>query len=452
MFRLEREGPLSAAPRERWNSRAGFVMAAVGSAVGLGNMWRFSYLAAEHGGAAFVVLYLGFTLIVGLPVLLAEFAVGRGAGRSPIPALEHFGGARWRWLGWLFVVTGFLILAYYGVIAGWTLRYALAGLGGFGANPGEFFAEVSTGGAAVAWQLGFMALTACVVVGGISKGIERVAVILMPALFVLLVFLALYAATLEGSSLGYRQYLNMNFAEIFDREVMVQAAGQAFFSLSLGMGAMLTFASYLDRGHDLKSESVVVAASDFGVAFLAGLVVFPLIFAFGLQADVSGSTVGALFITLPRAFAEMGAAGTVVGVLFFLGLAVGALTSAVSLLEVVVSSAIDGLGWSRVRATFVLAAVTAALGIPAALDLDWLGLMDQVAGNLFLVFGGLLLSLLVGWRMADPIGVASEGANSTAWFSAWRWLLRFVVPIILVLVLLGSLSATLELVVAMGGD
>lgn len=442
---------MGVAPREKWNSQAGFVMAAVGSAVGLGNMWRFSYLAAEHGGAAFVALYLVFTLFVGIPVLLAEFALGRGAGRSPIPALDHFGGPGWRWLGWLFVLSGFLILAYYGVIAGWTLRYAVAGLVGFSDDSGGFFAAVSTGAPAVAWQLGFMVLTAVVVIGGIRRGIERVALVLMPALFVLLVVLALYAVTLEGSGAGYRQYLNMDFAEIFDREVVVQAAGQAFFSLSLGMGAMLTFASYLDRGHDLKRESVVVAGADFGVAFLAGLVVFPLIFAFGLQDDVGESSVGALFITLPRAFSEMGAAGSVLGVLFFLGLAVGALTSAVSLLEVVVSSAIDQLGWSRVRATVVLAALTAVLGIPAALDTDWLGLMDQVAGNLFLVFGGLMLALLVGWRMADPIGVAQEGAASSSWLSAWRWLLRFAVPPILALVLLGSLGATWDAVTGFFG-
>jgi len=439
-----------AAPREKWNSQAGFILAAVGSAVGLGNMWRFSYLAAEHGGAAFVVLYLGFTLVIGLPVLLAEVAIGRGARRSPIRALEHFGGRGWRWLGWLFVASGFLILAYYSVIAGWTLRYALDGLTGFATDSGGFFAEVSTGGDAALWHLGFMALTACVVAGGIRGGIERTALVLMPALFVLLVGLAIYAATLDGTGPGYRHYLSTDFSAIFDREVMVQAAGQAFFSLSLGMGAMLTFASYLDRDHGLQSESVIIASSDFVVAFVAGLVVFPLIFAFGLQAEVGGSTVGALFITLPHAFAEMGAAGNVVGALFFVGLAVGALTSAVSLLEVVVSSAIDGLGWSRRRSTVCLAALTAALGIPAALDLEWLGLMDQVAGNLFLVFGGLMLAIFVGWRMNDPTSVVLEGATSTAWLPAWRWLLRFVVPVILVLVLAGSLVATWELLVGEG--
>ncbi len=441
---------MTAAPREKWNSQSGFILAAVGSAVGLGNMWRFSYLAAEHGGAAFVVLYLGFTVVIGLPVLLAELAVGRGSGRSPIRALEFFGGQGWRWLGWLFVAAGFLILAYYSVIAGWTLRYALSGLTGFEADSGAFFASVSTGTSAVLWHLGFMAIAACVVAGGIRGGIERLAVVLMPALFVLLVGLAIYAATLDGSGPGYRRYLEMDFSAVLNREVMVEAAGQAFFSLSLGMGAMLTFASYLDRGHGLQSESALIAGSDFGVAFVAGLVVFPLIFAFGLQSDVSGSTVGALFITLPRAFSEMGAVGNFVGVLFFAGLAVGALTSAVSLLEVVVASAIDGLGWSRRRATVTLAAITAILGIPPALDLDWLGLMDQVAGNLFLVFGGLMLAIFVGWRMEDPISSVAEGAKSTRWLPVWRGLLRFVVPVILVLVLAGSLEATWDLVVGEG--
>jgi len=442
---------MSGAPREKWNSRTGFVLAAIGSAVGLGNMWRFSYLAAEHGGAAFVVLYLGFTLLVGVPVLLAEMALGRGARRSPIAALEHYGGRSWRGLGALFVVSGFVILAYYSVIAGWTFAYAISGLTGFGSDPAATFAEVSTGPDAVAWHLAFMALVVTVVIGGVRGGIERAAVFLMPALLVLLVGLALYASGLEGSGEGYRRYLSIDVSAVFDRDVMVQAAGQAFFSLSLGMGAMLTFASYVGRDTDLKRDSLVISASDFGVAFLAGLVVFPLIFAFGLEAQVGDSTLGALFITLPAAFAEMGAAGRVVGTLFFVGLAVGALTSAVSLLEVVVSTAIDSLGLSRRRATLFFGSVTALLGIPAALDIEILGLMDQVAGNFLLVLGGFLLAVFVGWRMPDPVAAVLPGAASRWGLGAWRGLLRYVVPPILLWVLWGSAEATLAAVGAVLG-
>jgi len=426
----------SPVPREQWASRLGFLLAAVGSAVGLGNMWRFSYLAAEHGGAAFVVLYVAFTLIVGLPVLLAEFALGRGARRSPIGAMAHFGGRAWSPLGWLFVASGFLILSYYSVIAGWTLRYAGRALV-FGMPPdaGAYFERVASGPAAIGWHLAFMALTAVVVAGGIRRGIERTALVLMPLLFVLVAGIAVYAATLSGAGEGYRVYLQTDFREILSVEVLHAAAGQAFFSLSLGMGAMMTYASYLSRHDHLPNESVVVAVSDFAVAFVAGLAVFPLIYAFGLAGDVAESTVGALFITLPKGFASMGTVGRVVGLLFFVALAVGALTSAISLLEVVVSSAMDRLGWPRRVAAAVFGGATAVLGLPAAVSLDVLGWMDKLAGSLFLVAGGLGLALFVGWAMRDPMAEVRRGAEGVRWFFLWRWLLRIPVPAALALVL-----------------
>ena len=434
------------APREQWASRMGFVLAAVGSAVGLGNMWRFSYLAAENGGAAFVVLYLAFTAFVGLPVMLAELTVGRGSGKSPVAALAHFGGPAWRPLGALFVASGFLILAYYSVIAGWTLRYALVALaGGFAADSGAYFGEVSTGAGAIGFHVLFMALTVGVVLGGIRGGIERTALVLMPALFLIVLGLAVYAATLDGAGAGYTAYLSVDLAALASPAVLRDAAGQAFFSLSLGMGAMLTFASYLGRDQHLPNESLMIAGSDFAVAFVAGLVVFPLLFALGLQSEVGASTVGALFITLPHAFVEMGAAGRAVGLLFFTALAVGALTSAISLLEVVVASAIDTLGWTRRRAALLLGGVIALLGVPAALDLDVLGAMDQIAGNLFLIVGGLGLSLFVGWRMQDPVGEVRQGAEGVPWFFLWRTLLRFVVPAVLAVVLAFSARDTLQL-------
>jgi NSS family neurotransmitter:Na+ symporter len=352
--------------REHWSSRLGFTLAAVGSAVGLGNMWRFSYMTAENGGAAFVVLYVAMTLFVGLPVMLAELTVGRSARRSPIQALVYFGGKSWMPLGVLCVTAGVIILSYYSVIAGWTVRYAFEALsGGFDADSGRHFNTVSTGAPAVLWHLGFMAATAVVVSRGIRSGIERTSLILMPVLALLVIGLAVYAATLDGAGAGYAYYLQTDFGEIVSFDVLKDAASQAFFSLSLGMGAILTYASYLSREHHLPDESLMIAVSDFGVAFVAGLVVFPLLFALGLQEDVVASTVGALFITLPKAFATMGPGGQVIGVLFFVALMLGALTSAISLLEVVVASVIDGLGWSRRQAACACAAGIAVLGIPS---------------------------------------------------------------------------------------
>ncbi|MCA9511920.1 MAG: sodium-dependent transporter, partial [Myxococcales bacterium] len=434
------------APREQWTSRTGFVLAAIGSAVGLGNMWRFSYLTAEKGGAAFVVLYLLFTAAVGVPVMLAELAIGRGSQRSPIAALAHYGGPAWRPLGALFVASGFVILAYYGVIAGWTVRYAgLALVGALPDAPGAYFERISQGWPAFGFHVAFMAATTLVVSGGVKAGIERAAEVMMPALFAIVAGIAIYAATLDGASAGYAYYLNVDFANVLDWDVVAAAAGQAFFSLSLGMGAMLTFASYLGRDHDLPSESLMIASADFGVAFLAGFMVFPLIFALGLQGDVMGQdtgTVGALFIALPKAFAEMGAAGRVVGFAFFVALIVGALTSAISLLEVVVAAAMDGLGASRPRAAVVAGALITALGGLAAWRIDVLDAMDTVANNLFLVGGGLGLSLFCGYAMRDARAEALSGSRGGRWTWAWMPLLRFVVPVVLLTVLAVSIDDT----------
>ncbi len=441
---------MASAPREHWSSRSGFLLAAVGSAVGLGNMWRFSYLTAENGGAAFVILYLAITLLVGLPVLLAELSVGRGAQRSPIRALAHYGGARWRLLGFVFVAAGFLILSYYAVIAGWTLRYAgLALVGGFDAEIATRFEEISTGWDAFGFHVVFMAATVFIVAGGVKAGIERTAVLLMPALVVIVCGLAIYAGTLSGAEAGYAYYLEADFSKLMSLDVLKDAAGQAFFSLSLGMGAMLTFASYLGRDHHLPNESVIIAGADLGIAFIAGLVVFPMIFALGLSAQVGGSTVGALFITLPQAFAEMGGVGRVVGFLFFATLIVGALTSAISLLEVVVASAIDGLGWSRHRAAIVMGAAITLLGIPSAWSTEVLGVIDGIANNLFLLGGGLALSLFVGWVMPDPVREVQTGAEGVRWFFLWRTLLRFAVPLVLAFVLYEAVPDTFRAVAAL---
>jgi len=438
---------MATAAREHWSSRTGFVLAAVGSAVGLGNMWRFSYLAAENGGAAFVVFYLLVTLCVGIPVLLAELVIGRGSQQSPIRALAHYGGAAWKPLGAVFVAAGFLILSYYGVIAGWTVRYALVGLvQGFPADVAESFGEVATGWDAFGFHVLFMGITIGVVAGGVKGGIERTSLVLMPTLFVIVVGLAFYAATLDGAGPGYNYYLSADFSKLFHWNVIKDAAGQAFFSLSLGMGAMLTFASYLSREEHLPASTLVIAGADVAVAFVAGLVVFPLIFALGLEESVGASTVGALFITLPQAFAEMGGVGRFVGLLFFAALVVGALTSAISLLEVVVASAMDGLGWSRHKAAWLAGGAITLLGAPSAWSTDVLGVIDQVANNLFLLGGGLALSLFVGWVMHDPIAEAADGTEGIRWFPIWRWLLRVVVPVFLVLVLWYAIPETWDAV------
>lgn len=425
----------------------GFILAAVGSAVGLGNMWRFSYVAAEGGGAAFVVLYVALIFIVGVPILLAEMALGRSTRLSPMGALRAAGGKAWVPMGALFVLTGLLILSYYSVIAGWTVRYAIEALaGGFPGNPGEHFGEIASGRDALAYHLGFMAVTIAVVTVGIRGGIEKAALVLMPVLFLILAGLAVWAYTLDGAAAGYSFYLRPSIEELLNPAILSDAAGQAFFSLSLGMGAMLTFASYLSRDENLNREATVISISDFMVAFIAGLVVFPVIFHLGLQDQVSESTVGALFISLPGAFTAMGPAGRVVGTLFFVALAVGALTSAISLLEVVVSSVMDELRVARRTAAIAVGTIIAGIGVFPALSLDLLGILDQLAGTLFLVVGALGISIFVGWRMKGAEDELRQGASGLFLkvVPAVMFMLRWVVPPIIALVLVTTVQDTIQ--------
>jgi neurotransmitter:Na+ symporter, NSS family len=433
--------------RELFGSRWGFVLAAVGSAVGLGNMWRFSYVAAEGGGAAFVFLYILMVGAIGIPLMLCEMAVGRNTGLSPIGALRKLGGKGWSKMGMLFVLVGFLILSYYSVIAGWTFRYAVESIFvGLPEDPGAHFTRIASGRAAMLWHLVFMAATIGIVMVGVRKGIERSAMVLMPTLFLIILGLAIWATTLSGASEGYAFYLRPDLAELRNPDVIRKAAAHAFFSLSLGMGAMLTFASYLSRSTDLPKEALTISFADFMVAFVAGLVVFPVIFALGLQNSVSESTVGALFIALPGAFAEMGAVGRVVGALFFLALAVGAITSAISLLEVVTASFIDEFGIRRRNAAVGMGFLIAIFGLLSASSLDILGLMDQIAGELLLVVGALGTSIFVGWVMRDPFQELAMGASPRlqTYFPAVRFLVRYVLPPVIGVVLWVQIQTTVD--------
>lgn len=438
--------------REAFASRAGFILAAAGSAVGLGNMWRFPYQASEGGGAAFVLLYVVLTLLIGIPLMLAEFGIGRRAQLAPIGALRRLAGRAWAPLGYMFVLAGLLILSYYSVIAGWTVRYGLeSALTGFTASPAEHFGEVAAGGDAVGFHVAFMVLTILIVVGGVKGGIERASLLLMPTLFVIVIGLALWAATLDGAGAGYLRYLKPELHEILDPDVWRAAASQAFFSLSLGMGGMLTFASYLKRDQNLPESATVVAFTDFGVAFVAGLLVFPVIYSFALQGAVSASTVGALFIALPSAFQAMGEVGRVVGVFFFLVLALGALTSAISLLEVVTASVMDEFGMSRRRAAILMGAVITVAGIAPAMDTDALGLLDKIAGEFLLIAGGLALALLAGWKIRGEVQDELLTGASPWWqrqVPRILAVLRFVVPPLVAFVLFFSLRETAAAVAA----
>jgi len=434
--------------REVFGTRAGFILAAAGSAVGLGNMWRFSYQASEGGGAAFVLLYIGMTIILGIPLMLAEFSIGRAGRRAPVGALRKLAGPGWGRVGWLFAIGPLLILSYYSVIAGWTVRYAIESIAtGFPEEAAEHFGRVATGRGAIAYHVGFMAATLAVVMAGVKGGIERASLILMPALFFIVVGLAIWATTLSGGAAGYRVYLQPEISALSDPAVWRAAAAQSFFSLSLGMGAMITFASYLERTHDLPESATIVSFTDFGVAFVSGLVVFPVIYSLGLQGAVSESTVGALFIALPGAFESMGLVGHVVGLFFFVVLAVGALTSAISLLEVVTSSVIDEFGVPRKAAAVGVAVTAAVLGLLPATSLDALGLMDKIAGEFALVIGTLLIAIVAGWVGRGTVTDELLAGTSPFWRRQVPRIvlaIRYVVPVLIVIVLVFSSGETVK--------
>ncbi|MCG8470073.1 MAG: sodium-dependent transporter [Gemmatimonadetes bacterium] len=434
--------------RELFGSRMGFVLAAVGSAVGLGNMWRFPYQAAEGGGAAFVAAYVLMVFVIGVPMMLAEFAAGRSARRSALGAVRRIGGARWIPLGLLFVATSTIILSYLSVITGWAIQYATdAMFVGYAADAGARYAEVASGGPAIALHLLSVAITVGIVVFGVRRGIEKASLVLMPTLFLLLIGLAVWASTLPGAGRGYAFYLTPSLSDVLDPAVLQGATAQAFYSLSVGMGIMITYSSYLPKETNLNREASIIALSDFSVAFIAGLVVFPIVFALGLSEQIGDSTMGALFISLPSAFSEMGAVGRWVGSAFFLALLVAAITSAVSLLEVSAAVLIDQLGLTRKVATVVSGVGVAALGVIPALSLDALAIMDQLAAELFTVVGVLGVAVLVGWFMKNPEDELRIGASPVFERSirAARFLVRYVAPPLLAWISWVALRQTITL-------
>jgi NSS family neurotransmitter:Na+ symporter len=426
--------------REQWGTRLGFILAAIGSAVGLGNIWRFPYLTAESGGASFVVLYLILLFLIGIPVMIAEFVIGRHSRLSPVKALSYSSSSDWRPLGFLFVITGFGILSYYSVVAGWTLRYMVGSLDGslLNQSPDAFFGAISQGQVSIIYHLIFMAITTLIVLSGVQGGIESSVKLLIPALVILLGGLAIWAYYQPEATQGYRFYLYPDTSKLFNStfpylnlKILADAAGQTFFTLSLGMGAMITYSSYLSREEDLIGETLIISLSNVGIALLAGLIVFPVISAFNLQSEIGESTVSTLFIAIPKAFQAIGSIwGSVLSFAFFGCLFLAALTSGISLLEVVTSSVIDEFGIPRKIATSISSILIFLLGIPAALKTSWLSLADKIAGNFLLMLGGFFLTIYVGWFMKNALDELKKGLKIQA-ARPWYVLIRYVLPVVM---------------------
>lgn len=435
--------------RGHWGTRLGFVLAAAGSAVGLGNIWRFPYMAGENGGGAFLLIYLALVFTIGLSVMLCEFVIGRASERNPVGAFTRLKGGVWRIAGFFGVAAGFIILSFYSVVAGWTVAYIVK------AASGELtIADPDTLGAMFMGFAGsvvspilyhglFMALAIGVVMFGVHRGIERTCQVLLPILFLLLIVLAVRSLTLPGAWEGVRFFLAPDFSRV-TAATFNGALSQAFFSLSLGMGAMITYGSYLSRKESLTRSTMQVTLCDTLVAITAGLVILPAVFAFTLDPSAGP---GLVFITLPAVFAQM-PAGTFFAILFFVLLAIAALTSAVSLLEVVVSYFVDERGMQRRTAAIALGFVIFLLGIPSSLSLGiWSGfeiggkgildMMDYLATHILLPLGGIAVSLFVGWVILPRAmqEATSDGAHPFRMAAAWRIVCRYVAPAAIVWIL-----------------
>ena len=453
-----RERRIVVADRGHWGSKIGFVLAAAGSAVGLGNIWKFPYITGENGGGAFVLIYLVCIAVVGLPVMIAEILLGRATQKSPVGAFKALGGGVWVVFGGLGVLGGCVILSYYSVVAGWAMHYtylAISGqivsLGPDGVEP-VFGALFTSNGLNLFWHAVFMIIVVGVVWGGVNKGIERWARILMPVLAGLMLILLVNAFTMDGFGEAFDFVFGFH-TESLTAAGVLEALGHAFFTLSLGMGAMLTYGSYLSKGEDIVSSAVAISILDTAIALVACMVLFPIIFTFGME-PANGP--GLVFVSIPIALSQM-PAGSFFALVFFVLLVFAALTSAISLLEVVTSYLIDEKGWLRHKATVFCGVAIALIGIPSALSggtqffgdgfasvfgRNWFDTFDYLATNWFLTLGGLGISLFTAWRVDDAIRRREfyEGSRLAVFYKGWLLLLKFVVPVAIVLVFLNAIG------------
>lgn len=440
--------------REQWSSRQGFILATIGAAVGLGNIWRFSYVAGENGGAAFLFLYLLCVLLVGLPIVIAELALGRRAQGDAVAAFEEAGdGSVWRYVGWIGVFGAIAILSYYAVIAGWALKYFVGAATGVlwttaAEGYGSYFKTfIANTGEPIAWHAAMLAAAVYVVAGGVRKGIEVVNRWLMPILAMIIIALALFALSLPGSGAGVRFLFSPDWSVLAKPEVYVAALGQAFFSLGVGMAVFLTYGSYMPRNFRLPTSAVAIAVGDALFAIVAGVAIFPAVFALGIDPTAGPELA---FITLPQVFLQM-PGGALAGAVFFFLLSAAALTSMVSLLEVPVAMAVRRLKYQRWKATGLIGAIILVLGIPSALSFGVLahikigrhGILDAIdagVSNFLLPITAILIALYVGWRLDKAIALSESELGEGKLGVCWHWLLRALVPMAIVAILLQSAS------------
>lgn len=430
--------------RENWGSRIGFIMAAAGSAVGLGNIWRFPYLTGTNGGGAFILIYLVFVLGVGLSIMTAEFAVGRRANLAVVGAFKKF-DKRFTFIGVLGVLSAFFIMGFYPVVGGWALAYVFKSVTGLLSNQAAigdaFGAFISGSYEPLIWMLIYLFANIVIVARGVQGGIEKASKIMMPMLYVLLIIIAIRSITLPGAGSGLEFILKPDFSQVTG-STFLAALGQAFFSLSLGMGCMLTYGSYLSKEENLQKNALIVTLMDTSVALLAAIAIFPALFAFGMEPAVGP---GLVFVVVPSVFAQMGGLGVILSVIFFVALTLAALTSSVSLLEVVTAYLIDERRMERKKATYLAGGIMVITGTLSSLSLgalsgfNVLGLgvgffdfFDILTDKIFLAIGGMVIAIFVGWFMKKEDlkdELTNSGTVEFGLFEVWYAVTKYIIPL-----------------------
>ncbi|MCX7103629.1 MAG: sodium-dependent transporter [Methylobacter sp.] len=436
-----------------WSSRFAFILAATGSAVGLGNIWKFPYITGENGGGAFVLVYLLCVLLIGIPIMMAETMLGRRSRQNPIETMktlakEAGADSNWHYLGWMGVIAGFLILSYYSVIAGWASAYVLKAFTGsfFGADATEikglFDSFVASPVQLIFWHSLFMLATMLIVVRGVNSGIERAVRFLMPSLFVLLILLVAYAMTTDSYDRGIKFLFTPDFSKLTANGVLT-AMGHAFFTLSLGMGAIMVYGSYLPKEVSIAKTVILIAGTDTVVALLAGIAIFPIVFASGLEPAAGP---GLIFQTLPIAFGNM-TGGWLFGILFFVMLVFAALSSSISLIEPAVAWLVENKNMSREQACIWSGAITWLLGLGTVFSFNvWseikifdktiFHLLDYLTANLMLPIGGFCIAVFAGWIMKQQHTEQELGMPDALSYQAWKTLTCYVAPASVFLVFL----------------
>lgn len=418
--------------REQFTGRLAVVLAMAGSAIGLGNIWRFPYLVGQNGGAAFILVYIVACALLAIPVFLSECVIGRRSGSSTFGAMRKLApGSNYRWAGLVTVITPVLLLSFYSVVGGWSVDYLLKActLRFTQDSTGLFEKLLSSTWEPIFMHTAFMVGTAIVILLGVKKGIERFTKVTMPLLFILIIIIVVFGLTLPGAGKGVEYLVKPDFTKITP-SVITSAMGQAFFSMSLGVGTILTYASYVPKEENLMVSAGGTAVFDLLFAVLAGFAVMPAVFAAGIQP---GQGPGLLFDTLPYIFSQMTPwVGAVISILFFLSVLVAALTSSISLLEVGVAYLVEEKGVSRTKATIGLGAIVWAIGVACSLSGGFFDFLDHLCSDWLMPFGGLLFAMFVGWKMsrADVRDeLTNGGTRNRALFNVVYFLIRYIAPI-----------------------